>query len=780
MARKYEELIGTFDFERNVFGCDEERTIIGALSDGRMVKGKARDGQLETGLSYRFYGAWTKHPKYGSQFVFHSVALAMPNGRKGTIAYLQRVRGIGRKRAEVLWDKFGAESINAIREKPDEVALAIGVDRKVIDEAVAYFDAIKSREQVTIALEDLLTNRGMPRSLNDLLIQKYGATAADAVKNNPYLLLQYRGVGFAKADKLYLDLGHDPNAIDRQGYCAWHKLHQDSEGHTWYPLAFACQGIDERIAGAECRHREAISWAVERRLLAVNKGVWVAEYHKANAEYRLASLLHLAELETTAGGTLWPSLDAVAGPSDHQREQAALAMQGYVGILAGRPGTGKTYLLAKIIEGLGKRPFAVVAPTGKAAVRAQESLAKAGLQGISAKTIHRLLGVESAEDGQWRFFYGEKEKLPFQFIFVDEASMIDTPLMASLFAARPERGHILLIGDTDQLSPVGHGAPLRDLSTMEIPQGKLTEIRRNSGRIVSVCKDIAERHTFQPSPKRELPEENFVWIEKRSPEEQIETLRSLMDRIAVEGQSPRWDTQVLVPVNDKSPISRKALNTMLQGWLNADGNQMQGCPFRAGDKVICTQNGQLVVEPSFLAGLKLIHSDLLTKTAVYATDTGDLVVVDDKTFVANGEMGRVVELLPWGFTVRMSNPERLVKVFRSAEEPGETGCTWELGYAISTHKSQGSEWPIVVVMIDSQGGAMRLVDRCWLYTAFSRAKEVCYSIGKMQTALIACLKSHIWKRQTFLKETVEELRVESVGLLWEQDLESLCNEESCK
>jgi exodeoxyribonuclease V alpha subunit len=288
--------------------------------------------------------------------------------------------------------------------------------------------------------------------------------------------------------------------------------------------------------------------------------------------------------------TRWPDAATVQGIDGQQPTELAKATAGVLGVLAGRPGTGKTYTLAALIRALGARRIAVCAPTGKAAVRPTESLACDGLT-MQATTIHRLLGVESA-DGGWQFKHNHDCRLPMDFIIVDESSMIDVPLMASLLDARPAGCHVLFVGDPDQLSPVGHGAPLRDMMAAGVPYGLLTEIRRNSGQIVRTCKAIAERKRFpvsdQLAPKAG---DNLVVVDAGTPERQIAILKTTLERIQAAG---RWDVfddvQILVAVNEKSPLGRKPLNKILQGVLNPNGEKAEGSPFRVGDKVVCGKN----------------------------------------------------------------------------------------------------------------------------------------------------------------------------------------------
>lgn len=311
-----EELTLQFAYERNVFGSGEGRTIIGVCEEhglpdflltwldgqGVIVKGKALEGALETGLTYRFYGYWTTHPKYGRQFTFQSFVLATPAGRRGTIAYLKRRKGIGPKRAREIWDAFKADSLKVLKSEPAKVAAKVkGLTTEAAEAAGEYFRSIESLEKVTIELAELLGNRGFPRTVHQQVLERWGNRAPEVIRENPYRLMVVKGAGFLRTDRLYLELGRDPAALTRQKWCIWHALHSDQNGHTWYPIAFARKHLAENIAGAEVKFEEALEEALTGGIVVVRadggEEQWIAEREKAGAEARLANFVHEAEAE---------------------------------------------------------------------------------------------------------------------------------------------------------------------------------------------------------------------------------------------------------------------------------------------------------------------------------------------------------------------------------------------------------------------------------------------------------------------------------------------------
>lgn len=442
----------------------------------------------------------------------------------------------------------------------------------------------------------------------------------------------------------------------------------------------------------------------------------------------------------------WPDASSMSELSEHQKAIVSAATSAKCCVLAGTPGTGKTFAAAAVIKRLtcDGKSVAVCAPTGKAAVRCTASLRANGVDLLNATTIHRLLGIRrNGHDGQgWGFMFNEQEPLPYQFVIVDESSMLDTDLFASLLRACSREAHVLMIGDPYQLPPVGHGAPLRDMmSSGRVPCGELTEIRRNSGKIVQGCRLIKDGTRFNPPTTINLTTgDNWRHFETSTHSQSIAQLKlsltSLPSRF-----DPVWDVQVLVAVNERSPLSRKDINLILQDLLNPNGQRVDRVKFRVGDKVICTQN-------TFLPVAKQQGS----------TDE------DAKEFVANGEIGKVLTVDPKKMTVEFASPPRrcivpMSKSEKDGDSDGESTSSvggFDLGYAITTHKAQGSQAPIVITLIDDSGSASRVTSREWYYTAISRAESLCVTIGKWSAFLAQSQRVVLRDRKTFLKERIQD------------------------
>jgi len=506
---------------------------------------------------------------------------------------------------------------------------------------------------------------------------------------------------------------------------------------------------------------------------------------------------------------LWPDPASIPELSEHQQQQASRATCKPVGILCGTPGTGKTYTAAALVKATVRSlgdigSLAVAAPTGKAAVRCSDAMQAYGLA-TQATTIHRLLGItRNGHDGQgWGFFYCRERPLPYRVIIVDEWSMADTDIAASLFDAIRPGTHVLLVGDPYQLPPVGHGAPLRDMLAGGVPFGELTEIKRNAGSIVQACRAIREGRLIQPPIATEFSvAEGINWRhhETSNVNRQLQTLRHLMESTpgAID---PIWDVQVLCAVNESGELCRERLNVALQLMLNPRGATIPGCPFREGDKVICTSNS-----------MQILHSD---ENGNLIVGQSQFEVGDDdgedkeprRDFVANGEIGRVESITPDFLTIKFFGPRRTILIplrirkraaageseksnttekstvngkslgqsrgnVQSRNNGNDTGNAaanlqsnapakivipdFELAYAITVHKAQGSQAPVIISLIDDSRGAAMVTSREWWYTAASRAEKLWVTVGQIGTLNKQCRRIALQNRKTFLKERLQE------------------------
>jgi exodeoxyribonuclease V alpha subunit len=379
----------------------------------------------------------------------------------------------------------------------------------------------------------------------------------------------------------------------------------------------------------------------------------------------------------------------------------------------------------------------VCAPTGKAAVRFKHFLELAGRK-LDVGTIHRTL-LHAAQKTN-----GEIDK---RWLEMEELSMGDTDMVAALLgAARPD-AHVLIVGDRYQLPPIGHGAPLRDMIAAGVPTAELTVIRRNSGSLVEACRDVKDGLRYSPV-EFNLPMGNIVHLEAATSDRAADRLFEVLKKIGDYGFDRRDDVQILVAVNEKSRLGRARLNQELQQYLNPDGEGMPGNPFRLGDKAICLRNQNVLA--NMLVG-----------------DGGEEVLADESmVYFANGEQGVVVGASESHAVLEFDYPRRRVRVpvKKSAGDEDDGGDRrsrsgdWDLAYALTCHKLQGSQSPVVVVILDDYYGAQRIHCREWFYTALSRAQKLCITIGKKSVADEMIKRRKIAVRRTFLQRLLEEYR----------------------
>ncbi len=393
-------------------------------------------------------------------------------------------------------------------------------------------------------------------------------------------------------------------------------------------------------------------------------------------------------------------------------------------ILHGAPGVGKTFTLRAILENAISQnmTFALAAPTGKAAKRMSEST------GYPATTIHRLLEVQMSWSGKFWFYRNEDHPLNCDLVIIDEVSMVPSQLMADIMKALAmpsadenyyRKGtRLLLVGDNYQLPSVGPGAVLRDmLASGKIPAIELTEIQRNTGDIVSACHSVKDGKTYTPSAKLDIScGHNLRHLEMETPKAIISCLRVVYDRMIDEGFDPVWDLQVLSPVNERGPLSCKALNGVLQNRLN-ENPVIEKSIFRVNDKIINTRNIEVSTPKR------------------------------KKEMLVNGDMGTILELSDCGkyFICKFFDPERIVKI-------SKTKNYLKLAYCITVHRFQGSEAPVVIIPVHSSNSFM--IDRAWLYTSLSRGQKAVVTIGHMAEINRAISKTTSLNRKTFLKERI--------------------------
>ena len=661
--------------------------IIARIEGGHTVLGNMTDPVI--GQEYELTGKWVEDPKWGSQFKFIRYAAQLPQSPEGIIRYLSRVaKWVGPIVARAIVKQFGLQTLEILKTDPQQVADAIkGLTIDRANEISVNLKVNEDREGAMVELESMLGDQHLPKHTIPTLVEKYHSDAPARVRSNPYSLIEIRGIGFVTADRVAMshNIGFVRDGIERRMAATMHVLKDaaESRGHTVLPLRKLIDRVEGLIGYAP--GVDAIARLGEEGRVWTG-GEMVGLAGLARDESEVASIVKQL-LSDPADLSDKVSVD-LKGLTEDQVKAFKAAMAHPVFILTGAPGTGKSYLIRRILDQFDTWNLLVslAAPTGKAAKRMNE------LTERPASTIHRLLGPEPCQvngETTFAFHYGPGQPLNADVVVIDEFSMVDVSLAASLLRAIAPGTRLLIVGDHYQLPSVGHGAVLRDLLAAGVPSYELTQIKRNTGDIVKVCHAIKDGLRVSPSFTLDPGEGlNLRHIEASDPVRIQEIIKDLVtNRLPKrpEHYNPVWDVQVLSPMNERTALSCKDLNELLQNALNIHP-PVKGSPFRVGDKVLQRKN----------------------------QDIGD-------EFVVNGDLGEAEEITGQEIVVNFKFPDRRVRVKR-----GENHLA--LAYCITIHKCQGSEAPVIIIPLHSSFGIFP--NRELIYTAISRARDICITVGE--------------------------------------------------
>jgi len=672
---------------------------------------------VEIGEKIEASGRWESHATYGEQFSVRTYSRSVPDDVESMERYLGSgvIKGIGEALARRIVETFGEETFRVIDQEPERLSAVRGIsDRKACEIAEQFAEKAASREAM-IYLEGL----GLTPAMSMRVFQKFGSKTIATVKSNPYLLAErINGISFRKADEIASKSGLPADAPARiRAAIRFVLLEASYLGHTYLPKdrledelyrmiglggelvenAFEQSVMSGQIINKQDEYEERVYL---RHLFMAETGVArrladLAESSENRNAARLSSRMHAIEK------TLKIEL------SEEQTEAVAKAYTGGVTIITGGPGTGKTTIIEVLLSLLDEdgRRFTLAAPTGKAAKRMEEAT------GRDARTIHRLLEVQSVpEDESSRMIFNRNEEHPleYEYIIVDEMSMVDISLMDALLRAVPAGTHLVMLGDQDQLPSVGPGNVLRDMiESGVIPTASLTHIYRQKGEsdIVSNAHRINEG-TYPVFDNRHS---DFFLMREENAESALQTLVDVVKNRFRKFYKcePIDDIQVLSPMK-KGVLGVRNLNAELQKALNPPSSRKKELRagetlLREGDKVIQTRNNYEME---------------------WRTVNKYEVTVEEGKGIYNGDCGRVVRISPDGVTVRFDGSRIVTYDVSDLQQ-------LELAYAITIHKSQGTESPVVVLpLLD---GPDILMTRNLLYTGITRAKNYVVIIGREDT-----------------------------------------------
>lgn len=709
----------------NLVSGEEEITCVGIFS------------AIAEGENIEASGDYTDHPTYGKQFKVESFEEKAPEDEEAIERYLGSgaIRGIGLALAARIVRRFKADTFRIIEEEPERLAEVKGISERKAMEIADQVNEKRDLRQAMIFLQQY----GITMNLAVKVYQQYGQEVYGIIRENPYRLADdIEGVGFRTADEIAVRVGirMDSDFRIRSGIL-YVLLQASTEGHTYLPEEELTRRTGQLLeVGEEQIEKQYMDLAIERKII-MKQGenqtqIYAVSFYymEANTATMLKQLnvsydvpdLEIEERVRRIEKQTGMELD------EHQMTAVKEAVRNGLLIITGGPGTGKTTTINTIIkyfemEGL---DIFLAAPTGRAAKRMSETT------GFEARTIHRMLELNGGVDGAAGFERNEQNPLETDVVIIDEMSMVDISLMHALLKAVAVGTRLILVGDVNQLPSVGPGSVLRDIiRSHECNVVMLTKIFRQA----STSDIIVNAHKINQGEEVTLDNKSmdFFFLKRYDADVIISVVLQLIkQKLPKFVDATPYDIQVLTPMR-KGLLGVERLNGILQRYLNPPSPQKRekehgDILFREGDKIMQTRNNyQLEWEIRTKYGLS----------------------VDKGTGVFNGDMGIVREINDFAETMTVEFDEG-----RMVEYPYKLLDELELAYAITIHKSQGSEYPAVVIPLLS--GPSMLMNRNLLYTAVTRARKCVTLVGNEVTFAQMVQNTSQQKRYSGLCDRLKE------------------------
>ncbi|MBE6532986.1 MAG: ATP-dependent RecD-like DNA helicase [Ruminococcaceae bacterium] len=658
------------------------------------------------GERVKLYGKWTYHKEFGRQFAFESFEKTLPEEEEGILQYLssRTVKGIGPVTALKIVNRYGKDSFDVIENHPEWLADIPGITLKKAAAISASF-----REQAGIRGVIMFCKDFMGTSEVTRVYKQFGSGAVGIIKQNPYILCDGEvALPFEKVDALAKSLGVDLESKNRILSGIRYTLAQAASqgGHTCLPEEDLIARCAELLEIERTTVSSTMNELLDEDELAIYKkndvNLIMTSETAESEDYIVKHIVRLSEeaecfdTEDIAALIERVELGLDISFARMQREALFASLENGIMILTGGPGTGKTTVVKALISIFKEIGFKTVlaAPTGRAAKRMSEATSE------EAKTVHRMLEMERSTDGQIKFCKNEKNPISEKVIIVDEASMLDLSLTSALLRAMRRGARLILIGDSDQLPSVGAGNILSDLISSErIKTVRLTEIFRQSNQSLIITN--AHRINEGEIPLLSVIDNDFFFVRRESENQIAATIASLIDERLPKtyGADIREKIQVITP-SRKGAGGVEALNAALQEKLNPAAKFKKeklshGKIFREGDRVMQVANNyDIEWEKNGAVGVGLFNGDIGTIQEIDLREENMTIRFDDREAVYSFDM--LEEL--------------------------------ELAYAITVHKSQGSEYPVVIIPM--YACPPMLMTRNLFYTAVTRARNMVILVGR--------------------------------------------------